>query len=78
MTIVFFSLSGLDLLYAQDILDKDKEETIKFIYALQLLPDLDGKLINHFQPFRYLFYIKISIVIAITLKYSIFISLTVF
>lgn len=44
MTLVFFALSGLDLLGALDenISDKRKEEIIDWIYAQQILPE-DGR-----------------------------------
>ena len=44
MTIAFFSLAGLDLLCEDDLLTKDKDKTINFIYGLQRTPDDDGEI----------------------------------
>jgi len=39
MTILFFALSGLDLLNALDKIENDKNKIIDWIYSLQILPD---------------------------------------
>jgi len=39
MTILFFALSGLDLLNALDKIEKDKDKIIDWIYSLQILPN---------------------------------------
>lgn len=43
MTVLFFSLSGLDLLGALDVVDEDRINIIEWIYSLQLLPNENGK-----------------------------------
>ena len=42
LTIVFFALSGLDVLDALHVIDKDN--MIEWIYSLQVLPTEDGEL----------------------------------
>ena len=43
MTILYFGLSGLDMLNALDSISaKEKQEMIEWIYAMQLLPDKDN------------------------------------
>ncbi|KAL4227825.1 Geranylgeranyl transferase type-1 subunit beta [Mactra antiquata] len=42
MTIAFFALSGLDILNALDVIEKDREGIIEWIYTLQVLPKNDG------------------------------------
>lgn len=43
MTILYFGLSGLDVLNALDSIPaKEKQEMIDWIYAMQLLPDKDN------------------------------------
>ena len=42
MTIAFFAISGLDLLDALAVLEKDKEAIIEWIYSLQVLPNNTG------------------------------------
>ena len=43
MTILYFGLSGLDVLNALDSISaKEKQEMIEWIYAMQLLPDKDN------------------------------------
>ena len=43
MTLVFFAVSGLDLLGALETLSaKEKEEVVNWIYAQQILPGEDG------------------------------------
>ncbi|XP_013385112.1 geranylgeranyl transferase type-1 subunit beta [Lingula anatina] len=39
MTVAFFALSGLDILNALHIIEKDKNDIIEWIYSLQVLPD---------------------------------------
>lgn len=39
MTILFFCISGLDLLKALNVLDESKQDIIDWIYAQQILPD---------------------------------------
>jgi geranylgeranyl transferase type-1 subunit beta len=40
LTIAFFSISGLDILNALDVLDEEKKEhIIDWIYRLQVVPD---------------------------------------
>ena len=41
LTIVFFALSGLDVLDALHVIDKDN--MIEWIYSLQVLPTEDGE-----------------------------------
>ena len=43
MTILYFGLSGLDMLDALDSISaKEKQEIIEWIYAMQLFPDKDN------------------------------------
>lgn len=42
MTIAFFALSGLDLLNALDVIEKDRQNIIDWIYSLQVLPNIEG------------------------------------
>ena len=42
MTIAFFAISGLDLLDALVVLEKDKQAIIEWIYSLQVLPNNTG------------------------------------
>ncbi|XP_052221775.1 geranylgeranyl transferase type-1 subunit beta-like [Dreissena polymorpha] len=42
MTIAFFALSGLDMLNALDVIEKDRQSIIDWIYSLQVLPDKEG------------------------------------
>ena len=46
MTLVFFALSGLDLLGVLDriVADEEKEEIINWIYSQQVLPGEDGNM----------------------------------
>ena len=39
MTILFFCISGLDLLKALDVLSDSRQNIIEWIYAQQVLPD---------------------------------------
>lgn len=39
MTVAFFALSGLDMLDALDVISKEKQETVEWIYSLQVLPN---------------------------------------
>ncbi|XP_064609546.1 geranylgeranyl transferase type-1 subunit beta-like [Liolophura sinensis] len=39
MTVAFFAISGLDILNAMEVLDKDKPDIIEWIYSQQVLPD---------------------------------------
>ena len=43
MTVAFFAISGLDMLNAQEVLEKQRTEIIEWIYSLQVLPDPQGK-----------------------------------
>ena len=43
MTVLFFSLSGLDIMDALELNDETKENILNWIYAQQILPDEDGK-----------------------------------
>ncbi|XP_060565878.1 geranylgeranyl transferase type-1 subunit beta-like, partial [Ruditapes philippinarum] len=47
MTIAFFAISGLDMLNALDVLEKEKNDIIDWIYSLQVLPNNDESNINH-------------------------------
>lgn len=42
MTAAFFAISGLDMLNCIDVLDKDRDKIISWIYSLQVLPNADG------------------------------------
>lgn len=42
MTLLFFAISGLDMLNALDKVEKDKEKIIDWIYSLQILPSEDS------------------------------------
>jgi len=42
MTIAFFALSGLDMLNALDVIEKERKNIIDWIYSLQVLPNKDG------------------------------------
>jgi len=42
MTIAFFAISGLDMLNALETIDADKANIIEWIYAFQILPDVNG------------------------------------
>lgn len=42
MTIAFFAISGLDMLNALDTIDSTKASIIEWIYAFQVLPDVNG------------------------------------
>ena len=44
MTVAFFAISGLDVLNALHVLDKDRESIISWIYSLQVLPNSSGML----------------------------------
>lgn len=45
MTLVFFAVSGLDMLGALDTMSaKEKQEAVDWIYAQQILPGEDGDL----------------------------------
>ncbi|XP_002732865.1 geranylgeranyl transferase type-1 subunit beta-like [Saccoglossus kowalevskii] len=46
LTIAFFALSGLDVLDALDVIEKEKESIIDWIYSLQVLPDDTNKNIS--------------------------------
>ena len=39
LTVCFFALSGLDVLDALDVIDKNRQDIIDWIYSLQVLPD---------------------------------------
>ena len=39
---LFFALSGLDIMNALDITDKVKEDIVNWLYAQQILPSNDG------------------------------------
>ncbi|KAL3866453.1 hypothetical protein ACJMK2_043749 [Sinanodonta woodiana] len=41
MTVAFFAISGLDMLGSLSAIEKDRENIIEWIYALQVLPDRD-------------------------------------
>lgn len=42
MTLLFFGLSGLDVLNALDSIPaEEKQEIVEWIYAMQVLPDKD-------------------------------------
>ena len=42
MTVLFFALSGLDLMDALNLSDENKKDIINWIYAQQILPNDDG------------------------------------
>ena len=42
ITVLFFALSGLDVMNALDITDKVKEDIVNWLYAQQILPSNDG------------------------------------
>lgn len=42
MTVAFFAISGLDIINSLNVLDKDKDKIIDWIYSLQVLPDATG------------------------------------
>ena len=42
MTIAFFAISGLDMMNALAVIDKDRDSIIEWIYSLQVLPNADG------------------------------------
>ncbi|XP_023215384.1 geranylgeranyl transferase type-1 subunit beta-like [Centruroides sculpturatus] len=46
LTVVYFAISGLDLLNALDEIESERELIIDWIYSLQLLPDLNGSNLN--------------------------------
>lgn len=46
MTVAFFAISGLDILNALEVLDKDKPDIIEWIYSQQVLPDNKGKILH--------------------------------
>ncbi len=48
----FFALSGLDVLDALDVVEKEKQDITDWIYSLQVLPDP-----NHYGNYMYINYI---------------------
>lgn len=42
MTVLFFALSGLDILDALDKVNSDRQSMINWIYSLQVLPNSTG------------------------------------
>ena len=46
MTILFFAVSGLDVLGALHELENEKDAIIKWIYSLQISPDDNGECID--------------------------------
>ena len=51
MTAAFFAISGLDMLNCIDVLDKDRDKIISWIYSLQVLPNADGNVILQIMNF---------------------------
>ena len=47
ITILFFALSGLDLLNALDRVEEDKQGMINWIYAQQIVPSFEGNCKNY-------------------------------
>ncbi|XP_077988984.1 geranylgeranyl transferase type-1 subunit beta-like [Glandiceps talaboti] len=43
LTIAFFALSGLDVLNALNVIEGEKEDTVDWIYSLQVVPDKDDR-----------------------------------
>ena len=42
MTVAFFAISGLDMLNALDAIEKEKNDIIRWVYSMQVLPDETG------------------------------------
>ena len=67
---MFFALSGLDMLDSLNVIDKDRQNMIEWIYSLQVLHKSDGKpfyLITYYYYLVfnfYLFVLFITIVIS--------------
>ena len=43
MTVAFFAISGLDMLNALDAIEKEKNDIVRWVYSMQVLPDETGK-----------------------------------
>lgn len=60
MTVLFFALSGLDILDALDKVNSDRQSMINWIYSLQVLPNSTGN-----DTFLWLYYANITLLLRI-------------
>ena len=42
MTVAFFAISGLDMLNALDAIEKERNDIVRWVYSMQVLPDETG------------------------------------
>lgn len=54
MTVAFFSVSGLDILNALKVIEKERKDIIEWVISLQVVPNEDGNYdtVSHEEKMR--------------------------